>query len=142
MCEKEIDRKKGNAYQECDSYILLDIYLDGTSKGTAARGYFRREVHVVKNLKCKVLLGMDILGAERVTLNMADKVMVIPTCQDLVVPIRIAPKLNARIRRVVHSKDQSVIPAKSVVQIPTYMRGKRLPEDRPTIIDRKKDPAL
>ena len=120
----------GNAFRESDSYLLLDLYLDGVSRGSPARGYFRREVHIVNDLKCKVLLGMDILGAEQVTLNMKDKTMVLPTCKDLVVPIRIAPKPNARIRRVVHSKDQTVIPAKAVAQVPTYLKGKRLPDDR------------
>ena len=119
-----------NAHKKCDTYVLLALYLDGESKGVPARGYFRREVHVIKNLKCKLLLEMDILEAEQVTINLTNKTMVIPTCKDLVVPIRIAPKPNARIRRVVHSKDQAVIPPKSVAQVPTYMKSKPLPDDR------------
>ena len=120
----------GNALHECTTYAMLDIFLDGSSQTAPARGHIHREFHVVKNLKCKILLGMDILGAEQMNIDLANKVMVIPTCKDLVVSIRIAPKPNARIRRVVHSKEEITIPAKSVAKVPTYLKGKKLPDNR------------
>ena len=119
-----------NAHKKCDIYVLFALYLNGESKGVFAREYFRREVHVVKNLKCKLFLEMNILKAKQVTINLTNKTMIIPTCKDLIVLIRIAPKPNARIRRVIHFKNQAVISFKSVTQISIYMKNNSLSDDR------------
>ena len=120
----------GNAFRENDFYLLLNLYFDEVFRGSSVRGYFRRKMHIVNDLKCKVLLKMNILDAKQVSFNMKDKTMIIFTCKDFIVFIRIAPKPNARIRRVVHSKNQTVISVKAVAQMSTYLKGKRLSDDR------------
>ena len=119
-----------NVHKKCDIYVFLNLYLNDESKSTFSREYFRREVHVIKNLKCKLLLEMNILEAEQVIINLTNKIMIIPTCKNLIMFIKIAPKPNARIRRVIHFKNQAVIFFKSVTQISTYMKNKSLSNDK------------
>ena len=56
--------------------------------------------------------------------------MMIFTCKDLIIFIKIALKSNARIRRVIHFKNQTVISFKSITQISIYMKNKLLSNDK------------
>lgn len=113
-----------NVYQKCDFYTFFDIYFDEISKNIVAREYFRKKVHVVKNFKCKIFFEINIFETKRVILNLTNKVMIIFTCKNLIVFIKIILKLNARIWRVIHFKNQSVISIKSMIQILIYMKKK------------------
>ena len=119
-----------NVHKKCDIYVFFDLYLNGESKNTFFREYFRREVHVVKNLKCKFFFEMNILEAKQIIINLINKIMMIFTCRNLIVFIKIAFKSNARIRRVIHFKNQAVISFKSITQISIYMKNKLLSDDR------------
>ena len=119
-----------NAHKECDIYVFLNLYLNGESKSTSSREYFRREVHVIKDFRCKFFFEMNILKAKQIIINLINKIMIIFTCKDLVVSIKIALKSNARIRRVIHFKNQTVIFFKSMTQISIYMKSKSLSNDR------------
>ena len=119
-----------NAIDECLNYVVLNIFFDDVSEGKPAREHIHKKFHFVEKLKCKILFGMNILAAERITINTANKMMMISTCKNLIVSIRIAPKSNARIRRVIHVKNQTLIPAKIVVRISTYMKKKKISNDK------------
>ena len=45
-----------NVHKKCDIYVFFDLYLNDESKNISFREYFQREVHVIKNLKCKFFL--------------------------------------------------------------------------------------
>ena len=119
-----------NVHKKCDIYVFLNLYLNDESKSIPSREYFRREVHVIKNLRCKFFLKINILKAEQITINLINKIMVIFTCKNLIVLIKIALKPNARICRVIHFKNQIVIFFKSMTQVPTYMKNKSLSDDK------------
>ena len=53
-----------NVHKKCDIYVFFDLYLNDESKNTFFREYFRREVHVIKNLKCNLFFKMNILKAK------------------------------------------------------------------------------
>ena len=120
----------GNVHHECNFYVMLDLFLNGTSMIKSARGQLHREIHIVKNLKCKLLLKMNILKTKQINLNMLNKIMTIPICKNLMISIRITPKSNARIKRIVHSKKNTVIFVKTITKIPTYLKNKKLSNDK------------
>ena len=119
-----------NVHKKCDIYVFFDLYLNDKSKNTFFREYFRREIHVIKNLKCKLFLEMNILKAKQIIINLINKIMMIFTCRDLIIFIKIAFKLNTQIRRVIHFKNQAVISFKSITQILIYMKNKSVSDDR------------
>ena len=73
---------------------------------------------------------MNILKAKQIIINLINKMMIIFTCRDLIIFIKIAFKSNARIRRVIYFKNQIVILFKSIAQISIYMKNKLLSNDK------------
>lgn len=119
-----------NAFHEINNYALLNVFLNDTSKKKSARGHIHKKFHLIKDLKCKVLLSVDIFAAEQVTFNTANKIMVIFTCKNLIVLIKIASKSNARIKRVIYFKDQTLILSKSIIKVLIYLKEKRLSDNK------------
>ena len=119
-----------NVHKKCDIYVFFALYLNDESKNVFVREYFRREVHVIKNLKCKFFFEMNILKAKQIIINLINKIIIIFTCKDLIMFIKIALKSNAQIRRVIHFKNQIVIFFKSMTQILIYMKNKSLSNDK------------
>ena len=120
----------GNAVNEFINYVVLNIYLNELSKKKLARKHIHRKFHFVKKLKCKIFLKMSFFAAEQIIINIVDKIMIIPICETLIVFIKIALKPNSRVRRVIHAKNQTFISVKSVARIPTYMKKKKIPDDK------------
>ena len=125
-----------NVHKKCNIYVLFDLYLNDESKSIFFREYFWREIHVVKNLKCKFFLEMNILKAKQIIINLINKIMIIFICRNLIVFIKIALKSNARIRRVIHFKNQIVISLKSIAQISIYMKNKLLSDNKIIFLNR------
>ena len=119
-----------NVHKKCDIYVFFDLYLNDKSKNIFFRKYFRREIHVIKNLKCKFFFEMNILEAEQIIINLINKIMMIFTCRNLIVFIKIAFKSNVQICRVIHFKNQTVISFKSIAQISIYMKNKSLSNNK------------
>jgi hypothetical protein len=92
-------------FHECISYVILDLYLDDIFEKKKKRDHFRREFHVVDDLRCKILIDMNILSSEQMRIDLISKSLFISTCRNLEILIRIALKSNARIKRVIHNKD-------------------------------------
>ena len=123
-------REIENAVDECVNYIVLNIYLNEISKEKSMRDRIHKKFHFVKKLKCKIFLKMSFLAAEQIIINIVNKIMVIPTCEKLIVFIKIVFKFNFRIRRVIHVRNQIFISFKTVVRVSTYMKGKNISNDR------------
>ena len=101
-------RDIGNAHHECNIYSILNVYLNETIKKTKfVRKQLTKEFHIVKDLKCKILIEMNILKTKQINIDMINKIMMIFTCKNLIVDIRIALKFNARIKRIIHFKNQN-----------------------------------
>ncbi|SLM39183.1 hypothetical protein LPUS_09668 [Lasallia pustulata] len=49
-------------------YVRLDLWFKGLLNGKPATTYIQREARVVNNLKAKLLVGMDVLGPEKIDL--------------------------------------------------------------------------
>ena len=123
-------REIKNVFRENDFYLLLNLYLNEVFRDSPTREYFRKKIHIVNDLKCKIFLNMNILKAKQMIFNMKNKTMILFTCKNLIVFIRITSKSNARIRRMIHFKNQTVISAKAIAQMFIYFKRKRLSDDK------------
>jgi hypothetical protein len=123
-------RDINEVFHECISYVILDLYLDDIFEKKKKRNHLRREFHVVDDLRCKILIDMNILSSEQMRIDLISKSLFISTCRNLEILIRIALKSNARIKRVVHSKDITIISLNFIVSVSIYLKDKKLFSDR------------
>jgi hypothetical protein len=119
-----------NVLHECEFYVMLNFYLDDLFNDRKMRNHMHREFHIMNDLKCKLLMRLDIMTSEQMIINLIDKSLFISMCDDLIVSIRINSKSNSRITRVVHSKISIIIFLNSVTSISIYMRDKKLSLNR------------
>ena len=88
-------RKIKNVFRENDFYLFLNLYLNEIFKKSSTNEYFRKKIHIVNDLKCKIFLNMNILKIKQMIFNMKNKIINFFTCKNLIVFIRIISKLNA-----------------------------------------------
>jgi hypothetical protein len=119
-----------NVLHQSFSYVMLDLYLNGTCKEKKTRAHIRRKFHIVKELKCKILMRLDIMTSKKMIINLTNKSLIISICENMTISIRINSKSNFRIRRIVHSKDFVTISSNAVTNVLTYMREKKLSLNR------------
>ncbi len=86
-----------------DEYCVLDLYVPGTVKGQAAMAHMRREVHLVNDLKARMLMGMDILGPERILVDAGEEKLIIRSCDNLsIVCSQQSHSINLRSALILH----------------------------------------
>jgi len=69
---------------QCEEYADLVIYLSGDKTRTIV---IEQEVHIVKDLKVKMLIGLDILSSEKIFIMMNNTEAVIRSCNNIRVPL-------------------------------------------------------
>ena len=131
----------GEATLASNEYISLGFHIPGSLEGKPVTARLVRDIHIVDNLQAKVLLGMDFLGPERMTLDFEKRKLSIGSCQGMVTELDVQSR-GSPISRVVRAQSLVTIPAYSVASIPIKMRGKAslpsgrdfmfLPHDRAT----------
>ena len=103
---------------------MLDFYVLGkTSSRKAVIAQITREVYVVERLKAKVLIGMDIIGLERMSVNVDTKLLTIGSCAGIIVPVSVTPKPNSKVRRSIRSRGKIIIQLYALIQVPIKMAG-------------------
>lgn len=91
-------KKIRSSVHQYNLYIIIDIFIERKLKSKPALGQITKEIHLVKNLRAKVLLGLDVLAPERMTINIWKKLLIIKACNNLAVPIQIAPNPKAHLK--------------------------------------------
>ena len=122
-------RGLGSARHQTDEYVILPIYFPGKTKDgqevTAKTA--PREIHLVDELKAKMLVGMDIMKPEGIDVLSSRSVASISSCK-VDVPIELKPKGRA-VRQPVHAKQSVVVPPRTQMLIPVHFTGP-LPDSR------------
>ena len=127
----------GASVYDSSKYVVMDFFVPGLTKsGEQAIAHFTRELHLVKELKAKVLIGMDILGPEGIDVSHSKRKIVISSCDDFTANLIITPK-GQRTERTVRALKRVQVPAHSIMTIPVRIRGKSLPEDRDYLFEPK-----
>ena len=110
-----------------DDYLVMDLYIKGKVEDKDAVAHLRREVHVVDNLKAKLLLGMDVMVPERMIVNLDLKKLTVGSCKGLKTSIKVTSKDNTRIRRTLKAERKIVVEANTIAKIPITF-GEPLPD--------------
>jgi hypothetical protein len=88
-------RGVGDTTHQCNTFAVLDLYIPGkTASGKVTTALITR---VVDKLKAKVLMGMDIIGPERMSANVDTKLLTIGSYKGIVVLNSVTSKLNSKI---------------------------------------------
>ena len=119
----------GNRKHAAEEYAVIDLYVPGNLNGKTAVAHIKREVHIVPELKAKLLIGMDILGPERMDLSFRNKVLTIHSCRGLSTKIQITPRTKSVANRTVRCAEGTILPANCVSIVPVIIHSE-LPEDR------------
>ncbi len=119
-----------NALHQFDAYVMLDLYLNEVTHDKKIRDHIRRKFHIVNDLKCKLLMKLDIMISKEMIINLKNKSLIILICENMIVFIKINLKSNSRIKRVVHSKELVIVSSNFVISILTYMREKKLSSNK------------
>jgi hypothetical protein len=128
-----------NILHQFSSYVILNLYLLDIIDDKKVKDHIHREFHIVDELKCKTLMRLNIMTSEEMTINLANKFLVILICENLVIFIRINLKSNSRIRRIIHSKKSVKISSNSIVSIFIYLRDKKLSFNRDFLFELNND---
>ena len=59
---------------QTDEYIITPLYFSSTQDGNnKVLTYIRKEIHLVNNLRAKILIGNDIIAPEGFVINITNK---------------------------------------------------------------------
>jgi hypothetical protein len=119
-----------NTLHQSSSYVMLDLYLNEMTIERKVRDHIKREFHLMNELKCKLLMRLNVMTSKKMIINLTNKFLIILTCENLTIFIKINSKFNSRIRRIVHSKKLMTIFLNSIINIFTYLREKKLSFNR------------
>ena len=109
----------GSAEHITNDYCILDLYIPGKINSKISVAHIRQKVHIVDNLKAKMLMGTDILGPKEMC------VLLIKGCRGLIANIKVKAKANVDICHAVHSQKKVIILPKSLTKIPVELRTKQ-----------------
>lgn len=117
-------RGVGDATHQCNTFAVLDFYIPGREASSkAVLAQISREVHIVDTLKAKVLVGMDIIGPERMSANVDTKLLTIGSCEGTIVPVTIMLRPNSKVRRSIRSRNKMTIQPHALMQVPIKIAG-------------------
>lgn len=78
----------GSSVHVSQEYVIMDMYFKGQdAQHRPAMASFRREVTLVDGLQANMLLGMDILGPERIDIMLSLGHALVTSCDNIRIPI-------------------------------------------------------
>ena len=92
-----------------NKYIIQNIYFIKHIGNKFVKFCVKRELHIVKELNTKVLIGLDIIGFEGFILDILGRTITITQNKDLVCVITVTLKEDQRLHRVIKTSDRIVI---------------------------------
>lgn len=118
-------RGLGNRIQHSDEFAVFTFYF----KGQNAVAAITRELHIVDDLRARVLIGTDILTPERIDLKFSVQQMVIGSCENLAIPFSSHSRQQPNIKRTIRTKGSTVLVPGATTNVPITYHG-QLPDDR------------
>lgn len=99
---------------ELDEYAIVDFYFDEMNEQeNLARAHFRREIHLVDDLKTNVLIENDILDFEKIVINSLIKIVSIKSC-NVIILMKIKSRLyESVVKQLVNLRNSIVVSSKS-----------------------------
>ena len=124
---------------DSSEYTELDFYVVGTlSDQSSVIVHFRREIHLVDDLRAHALLDVDILESEQVILDMSKRTITFFACSNLTALMKLIFK-NQRIVRAVRSVGKITISSHTCLAVSVKIRDQSLSADRDYSFESKQD---
>jgi hypothetical protein len=119
-----------NKSQKTSSYVVLQLYIPTYEEGTGKKkmAEIRREFHIVSDLRCKMIVGMDIIEPEGIVIDSQKRLASIKSCGGLRFKLQITPKGRLVLHRRVRTAQKVSVPPGSRRLIP--INCKPLPDNR------------
>jgi hypothetical protein len=109
-------------------YVVADFYIPGSIASEKVLANFRRELHVVDKLEPNILIGMDIIGPERVNIYPANRIAKVGSCRNVSIPLGVSDRDLRKVLQPVLSAFPAAIPPFSVANV--AIKTAKLPSDR------------
>ena len=120
-------RGVGSSHHETAEFVTQHIYLPAIDeKRNPILACLYRELHIVDNLRAKMLIGNDIIGPEGIVIDVANKQARIGSC-NATATITAKPR-GEYVRKKVLAKEPTIVPPRSEMILPT--KPIDLPSDR------------
>ncbi len=116
---------KNNEYL-INNYFRLLIYFKDKINNKIIVAYFYREIHIIKNLRAKLLLKIDIINLEYIVVNSNRQKLIIKNCRSLKTKLKIKLKNNIRIKQLIKIEKSLVIITYFVLEILIIIQDKIL----------------
>jgi predicted nucleic acid-binding Zn ribbon protein len=119
-----------NQVQKTSNYVVLQVYIPGhdAADGQIKLAEIRREFHIVPDLRCKMIIGEDIIEPEGIVIDSRDRKARMRACNDFVFKLRITPKGRQILHRRVATRTRVAVAPGARALIP--IKCKPLPNDR------------
>ncbi len=102
------------------------MYLQDKIDDKIIVAHFCQEIYVVKNLKTKLLLEINIIDLERIIVDANRRKLIIKSCRSLKTKLKTKSKNDIRMKRVVKVEKSLVIIVHSIFEILIIVRDKIL----------------
>jgi len=99
---------------QCEEYANLVIYLSGNKIRTAV---IEQEVHIVKDLKVKMLVDLNILSPEKIFIMMNNTEAVIKSCNNIRVPLTVHSQSANQVKKTILSEKTISISSRSYATV-------------------------
>jgi hypothetical protein len=119
-----------NKVQKTSNYVVLQVYIPGYDKqdGKTRFAEVRREFHIVNELRCKMIIGEDIIEPEGIVIDSQSRKATIKACNDFGFKLRITPKGQHILHRRVSTNSRVSVAPGATATVP--IKRKPLPENR------------
>ena len=104
-------------------YVFLNLFFQEKRHGEPAMTHVKKKFHLVNDLKIKMFINMNVMKSERVMLNFDNKIMIVPTCQDMEMPISFHRK-NAFVEKIVRAAAQITMSTDKTMTVPIRIKSK------------------
>ena len=80
-----------------DEWVILNLYIQGYINKLSAIAHLTKEVHLVNNLKVKMLMSTNILVIKGAVVDLSWQKMFLSACKNIVISIQISFKGNIQV---------------------------------------------
>ncbi len=122
--------------------ILITYIHEFLSDDISATTCFRRKIHLIDDLRVKILLEIDIMTTEKMQLDLNEKIVRIDSCQEFTVNIFVLTRNLSNLKRIVRIKDWIVISSHALLKVSVLVKENKLSTDHDLIFELNYDQDL
>ena len=106
----------GSWTHKCQKYVCLNLYLSDELNERITITYITSDVHLVNDLQANLLIDMNIIGPEQISMNISSWKIIIEGCCNMLVNLSIMSQ-KSHIHCIVRSFNKIVILLQSIHQV-------------------------